>query len=67
MRQERTERERKERVRETRLLNGQDPDEVPSVKEDENKRDNNRKYNSQFNPEIARQNKLNPNQKYWLE
>ena len=25
------------------------------------------KYSSQFNPELARQNKLDPKKKYWLE
>ena len=29
--------------------------------------ESNRKYNSQFNPALAKQNKLQANQKYWLE
>lgn len=66
LRKERLEREKKERSRANKLLNPE-PDKkaspesgrkVPSLKQS---------YNSQFNPTIARQNKLDPREKYWLQ
>ena len=34
---------------------------------EEEKKSKEQKYSSQFNPQIARQNKLDPKKKYWLE
>ena len=67
LRKQRLEREKYERIRETRLLNGQNPDIDPNSKEEEEKTRNNRQYNSQFNPDYAKQNKLDTKKKYWLE
>jgi hypothetical protein len=69
LRLERLERERAERTRQQRLLRGQDPDgkDEKAKEEEESKKSSQRKYNSQFNPEIARQNKLDAGKKYWLE
>ncbi len=57
-------REKAERSRANKVLYGetkedkQPKDEAPKLKQS---------YNSQFNPEVARQNKLDPKKKYWLE
>ena len=64
LRRERLERERAERERADRLLYGEPVKEKSSQEELQSKAP---KYSSQFNPEIARQNKLDPNKKYWLE
>ena len=70
LRRERLERERRERERANRLLNPE-PEKTPAEEEkEEEERGGGRrkqKYHSQFNPEIAKQNKLDPNKKYWLE
>jgi len=64
LRQERLMREKAERSRANKVLYGetkedkQPKDEAPKLKQS---------YNSQFNPEVARQNKLDPKKKYWLE
>jgi len=65
LRRERLEREKKERERSNVLLYGEpkkdkekEKGSAPQLKAS---------YNSQFNPEIARQNKLDPNKKYWLD
>jgi len=63
LRRERLEREKKERERSNVLLYGEPKKDkekgcAPQFKAS---------YNSQFNPEIARQNKLDPNKKYWLD
>lgn len=66
LRAERLKREEKEKMRAERLLAGKNPDEVeikkPIIKQ---------KYSSQFNPEIARQNKeetkLQAGVKYWQQ
>lgn len=64
LRKERLDRERKEREKANRVLHGEpavkksDPENVPTLKQT---------YSSQFNPEIARQNKLDAKKKYWLE
>jgi len=65
LRRERLEREKKERERSNVLLYGEpkkdkekEKGSAPQLKAS---------YNSQFNPEIARQNKLDPNKKYWLQ
>eukprot|EP00092_Neocalanus_flemingeri_P019700 GFUD01021336.1.p1 GENE.GFUD01021336.1~~GFUD01021336.1.p1 ORF type:complete len:365 (+),score=149.04 GFUD01021336.1:43-1137(+) len=65
MRKERLERERVEREKANRLVNGE-----PVVEKEDDQSGvtkKNQKYSSQFNPECARQNKLDPNRKYWLE
>ncbi|XP_040577188.1 leukocyte receptor cluster member 1 homolog [Lepeophtheirus salmonis] len=66
LRLERLERENKERVRESRIKNGLSADPGPEEKTPAQEGPT-RKYNSQFNPEFARQNKLNVKTKYWLE
>ena len=63
LRSERLERERLEREKANKLLFGE-PD--TKTKEEE-KKIKEQKYSSQFNPQIARQNKLDPKKKYWLE
>merc|ERR1719312_1189149 len=65
MRRERLERERKEREKADRLVYGEP--EVESKEEQSDRKGKSQKYNSQFNPEFARQNKLDPNKKYWLQ
>ena len=64
LRRERLERERVEREKANRLLYGEPVKEKSSQEELQSKA---QKYSSQFNPEIARQNKLDPSKKYWLE
>ena len=64
MRQQRLDRERVEREKANRLVFGE-PEKEKS--KEEQMRSKAPKYSSQFNPEIARQNKLDPKRKYWLE
>ena len=64
LRRERLEREGVEREKANRLLYGE-PEKEKSREEELKSRAP--KYSSQFNPEIARQNKLDPKKKYWLE
>ena len=40
---------------------------IKEAKPTKTETESNRKYNSQFNPALAKQNKLKANQKYWLE
>ena len=65
LRMERLQREEKSRARANHTLYG-----IP-MKEDKTKNppenETKQKYNNQFNPQFAKQNKLNTNQKYWLE
>merc|ERR1711915_8533 len=65
LRQERLERERIEREKANKLLFGEPV--VENKTENSSSGGQNQKYNSQFNPDIARQNKLDPHKKYWLE
>jgi len=65
MRKERLERERMEREKANRLVYGEPVAESKKDTPEENGK--RQKYNSQFNPEFARQNKLDPNKKYWLQ
>jgi len=64
MRQQRLDRERVEREKANRLVFGEP---VKEKSKEEQMRSKAPKYSSQFNPEIARQNKLDPKRKYWLE
>ena len=64
MRQQRLDRERAEREKANRLIFGE-PEKNQS--KEEQMKSKAPKYSSQFNPEIARQNKLDPKKKYWLE
>ena len=70
MRAERLEREKRERARATRLITGEpDPEEVAARRKEaeEAARASRQRYSSQFNPEAARQNKLDSKRKYWLD
>jgi len=66
LRYERIERERKERERSERLLNGESKQST-STSEKVDIGPESRKYNNQFNPHLANQNKLKSSKKYWLE
>ena len=65
LRMERLQREEKSRARANHTLYGipVKDDRTNDLPENESKQ----KYNNQFNPKFAKQNKLNANQKYWLE
>jgi len=64
MRQQRLDREKVEREKANRLVFGEPEKERCN---EEQMKSRAPKYSSQFNPEIARQNKLDPKKKYWLE
>ena len=64
MRRERLEREKAEREKANKLLYGEP---VKEKTEEDKVKAREPKYSSQFNPEIARQNKLDPKKKYWLD
>jgi len=66
LRKERLEREKKERCRANKLLNP-DADKKASPEPGQKVPTLKQSYNSQFNPTIARQNKLDPKEKYWLQ
>lgn len=67
LRLERIERERRERERTDKLLYGETKTKKSEEEKQEDRLKETRKYNNQFNPEAARQNKLDSNKKYWLE
>jgi hypothetical protein len=67
LRAERLERERKERERTDILLYGKSRTKKSDEQKQEERLKETRKYNNQFNPEVARQNKLDSKKKYWLE
>jgi len=64
LRKERIEREKMEREKADKLVYGET---TVERKEDSDPSKKKQKYNSQFNPDFARQNKLDPKQKYWLQ
>ena len=64
LRRERLEREKIEREKADRVVFGE-PVEIKSKEEQLKSKE--QRYSSQFNPDIARQNKLDPKKKYWLE
>ena len=66
LREERLKREEKERDRANHVLYGTPLQKTKVDKPDPTNPESARKYNSQFNPHIAKQNKLNANEKYWL-
>jgi len=66
LRRERLERERLERQKADRLVFGECEEDKKKKQEDEEQAKK-QKYSSQFNPEIAKQNKLDSKRKYWLE
>ena len=68
LRQERLNREMKERAKANHVLYGIPIEEktTKGSKKDESN-DGERKYNSQFNPHLAKQNKLDAKEKYWLK
>jgi len=65
MRRERLERERAERQKADRLVFGECEEDKKKKKEEV--KEQKQKYSSQFNPALAKQNKLDPKRKYWLE
>ena len=71
LRAERLSREKRERIRTDKLLYGKS-DLEPKKKKvgdmtDKEQVETQRKYNNQFNPQHAKQNRLDANKKYWLE
>lgn len=67
LREERLRREEQERARANHVLYGVPLKEEKKPTDEKELLESKRKYNSQFNPQIAKQNKLDANQKYWLE
>ena len=67
LRIERIEREKKERERTNVLLYGETKVKKTDEEKQEERLKSTRKYSNQFNPEIAKQNKLDSKKKYWLE
>merc|ERR1712156_826599 len=64
LRRERLERERAERQKADRLVFGE-CEEDKKKKQEEEEREKKQRYSSQFNPDLAKQNKLDPKRKYW--
>lgn len=67
LRRERNEREKKSRDRRNELLYGVHKSEANTNKVNPKSIESNRKYNTQFNPQFAKQNKLDASNKYWLQ
>ena len=67
LRLQRIEREKKERARKNELLYGIQEPKMKSEMSQQELVECQRKYNSQFNPEFAKQNKLDASKKYWLQ
>lgn len=72
LRKERLEREKREQARKIKLLYGVDMEAEPKGKKiadmtEKELVESRRKYSSQFNPHLAKQNKLDANKKYWLD
>lgn len=67
LRQERLAREEQERARANHVLYGVPLKEEKQPKDEKELLESRRKYSSQFNPQIAKQNKLDASKKYWLE
>jgi len=66
LRAERLIREKKERERANNVLYGTPLEKSKNDKPDPSNPESARKYNAQFNPHIAKQNKLDAKEKYWL-
>merc|ERR1712008_303475 len=66
LRAERLIREKKERERANNVLYGTPLEKSKNDKPDPNNPESARKYNAQFNPHIAKQNRLDAKEKYWL-
>jgi len=64
MRRERLERERVESKKANQILHGES---IADMKDETNEMGKTQKYSSQFHPDCARQNKLDPTKKYWLQ
>lgn len=67
LRMERIEREKKSNARKNQLLYGTGPIDQEKSENEAQSSQSGRKYNSQFNPQYAKQNKLDASQKYWLQ
>ena len=67
LRVERLEREKKEKARKKELLYGTNKNKGDSDMPKPDRLDPERKYNSQYNPQFAKQNKLDASKKYWLQ
>ena len=67
LRMERIERENKSKVRKNELLYGTTQTAQKDPEKEALSSKSSRKYNSQFNPQFAKQNKLDASQKYWLQ
>ena len=67
LRMERIEREKKSKARRNELLYGSSHESKKGSLTESKASEPNRKYNSQFNPQFAKQNKLDASKKYWLQ
>lgn len=70
LRQERLEREKRERARTDELLYGKKAESVKRKIGEMSEKElvkSQQKYNNQFNPQLAKQNRLDASKKYWLE
>ena len=67
LRQERLKREMKEREKANHVLYGTPMSSLSETAKKTDQSEDKRKYNSQFNPHLAKQNKLDAKEKYWLQ